>query len=96
MDGKIKLLILHENKTLEKAKDFVENDLPEDKKTMLEKKLNLQTDIYTKYKDEIDTLTAKLKPFKDKYTPEDMRTAIKQSKELPENIIDKIIEKIYD
>jgi hypothetical protein len=95
LEGKLKTEDLREQKIHEISKEHVEN-LPDNKRELLEKKLNLQSEVYTKYKEDIDTISARLKPYKDKYSPEDMRIAIKQSKELPEDIIDKIIGKIYD
>jgi len=95
LEGKLKTEDLREQKVHDASKEYV-NNMPDNMREQLEKKLNLQSDVYTKYKEDIDTLSAKLKPYKDKYSPDDMRIAIKQSKELPEDIIDKIIGKIYD
>jgi hypothetical protein len=95
LESKLKVEDLHEQKVHEVSREFV-NNMSDDKKQMLEKKLNFQSDSYAKYKEDIDTISAKLKPFKDKYSPEDIRVAIKQSKELPEDVVDKIISKIFD
>lgn len=96
LESKLKVEDMHEQKVHEVSRDFVENKMSEDKKEMLEKKLNFQSESYAKYKEDIDTISAKLKPFKDKYSPDDIRVAIKQSKELPEDVVDKIISKIFD
>lgn len=94
LESKLSVENQKENKHLEQGKDYLDNNA--NQKQILEKRLGFENNVYTQYKQDIDTLTYKLKPFKDKYSAEEMRIAIKQSKNLPENVIDKIIEKIYN
>ncbi len=94
LESKLSVENQKENKHLEQGKEYLDSNI--NQKQILEKRLGLENNVYSQYKQDIDILTYKLKPFKDKYTAEEMRIAIKQSKNLPENVIDKIIEKIYN
>lgn len=94
LESKLSVENQKENKHLEQGKDYLDNNA--NQKQILEKRLGFENNVYDKYRQDIDELTYKLKPFKDKYTAEEMRLAIKQGKNLPENVIDKIIEKIYN